>query len=121
VPGMVGFAHVGARQRTIAVSPGMAIHVRVCAISAALGVKRRGDLARPCNPRPTSISAEHVVGLEAQKLLAELHRHVPVAEVVGGADRRSRVSPVRELRAALPAPPRPQPPDRCRSAGGRRV
>ena len=41
-----------------------------------------------CAPSPSSISLEHVVVGDAQATVAHLHRHVAVAEVIGGARQR---------------------------------
>jgi len=91
VPGMVGFADVRAGQRTIAVSPGMTIHVRVRAISAPFRVERRLDLADR-TPQADEHFGEHVIRLEAQETLAKLYRHVPVAKMVGRADELQAVA-----------------------------
>jgi hypothetical protein len=68
------------------------------AVSAALGIEWRFDLADVATETDQHLG-EDVIGLKAQKALAELHRHVPVAEMIGGTDQLEGSSR-HELRAA---------------------
>ena len=78
---MVGFARFGALHTTVAMRARMLIAVRVCIVGTALGIEGRLNVAHRATEAFQHFG-QHMVGLEAQETLAELHRHVPVAEVV---------------------------------------
>jgi len=84
VPGMMRFNSLGAVWLPVAMTGGMRIAVRRSAVGAALGVKRCLDLADLATQADQHLGQD-VVRLQAQKAFTELHRNVPVAEMVGGA------------------------------------
>lgn len=61
----------------------MAFSMRVRAVGATFGIEGRLDLADRATEAEQHFG-QHMIRLEAQEVLAKLHRHMPIAEMVGG-------------------------------------